>query len=880
MSVIAECKDDQVKLQDEIDELFEKDDVDEFTDLDAKANPAEPNDDLDELAALFEEEEKENVQNGVAEEKNIEKMEDEYLKLQAQMEALKNEMLRKKSSESSPKVTAEKKSEGKRTFAAAFSPAISQTSPTALKEKQSTKSVETKTSPLQDTRETTSKFYSNPPQKRPRTSNHLQTTGNYSNQSTELQENSLKLSQRNIVKNKTVSQHEKSKTVQSIEIEQYSRIRLKQRFVPASEMQQRMQSKTHLKLSLIRPTLRLAEDSDWVTVAVVAKQLDPQTAKNGKAFSIWHLTDLDDCTKHVAFFLFGKVHEELWRKITVGTVIGLLNPSIMPPKKDSSAGKNYDNTPALTVDVAERVMKIGVSADLGWCMATKYRNKQPAGKCLAFINKQYGETCVYHMQSKYKKISSKRGELQGSAAAPVADRYKKTLWNKVKGDQFFYGGQTFSAAPPSTNTTIQRKESKMKLTNVLGNVKQGSLEQKDKLQRSKVMQAIGGIKAEQSVTGCSDAFAEMLSSGDMVAGSRQFLNHLQQKEKEKILKQEKTPLSPVAVLQERKKIIQEKQNIAKMQISSPKPVSFISPDTIKKCTETLFNQRKKNNISKQTSLLSKSPMLSKALSQSPKPKLTANDHNTEGVDLFSSWLSNKKAASSNATVTLAELRKRKAMAKLRAETGGVEIKKSNPNQTMIGRVKDIKSSEKLKQKVQEKVKGNRQDLEQAESKEAEPSASSVLGSQMSEKEFERILNATSSHSYELDIAEMEKQEEYFNPLIKKEMMEEKMADTFEMPAKVVTCQQCSYTFWAPHERCKQLQHAMQWKSVKKRFFECTHCRQRTVTWDPYPAKACRECGSVKKWKRTCMLKSKDLKLDSEVLLIRGIEHSKFLNALR
>uniref|UniRef100_H2YM07 Uncharacterized protein n=1 Tax=Ciona savignyi TaxID=51511 RepID=H2YM07_CIOSA len=215
-------------------------------------------------------------------------------------------------------------------------------------------------------------------------------------------------------------------------------------------MNERMKSKLYMKISLIRPTQKLCEEKDWVTIAVVAKQMDPQTAKNGKRFSIWHLSDLDDCTKHVALFLFGGVHEELWKKFTIGSVIGLLNPAIMPPRKDTAPGKSYDNTPALTVDVADRVMRIGVSADLGWCMATKFRNKKPAGKCLAFINKSIGETCIFHMQSKYKKMGSKRGELQGSVGAPIADKYKKTLWNKVKGDQFFYGGQVYSAAPPST----------------------------------------------------------------------------------------------------------------------------------------------------------------------------------------------------------------------------------------------------------------------------------------------------------------------------------------------------------------------------------------------------------------------------------------------
>ena len=43
-------------------------------------------------------------------------------------------------------------------------------------------------------------------------------------------------------------------------------------------------------------------------------------------YSIWKLSDLDDCDKLVTLFLFGNVHKDLW-KHTVGSVIGLLNPT-------------------------------------------------------------------------------------------------------------------------------------------------------------------------------------------------------------------------------------------------------------------------------------------------------------------------------------------------------------------------------------------------------------------------------------------------------------------------------------------------------------------------------------------------------------------------
>ena len=40
----------------------------------------------------------------------------------------------------------------------------------------------------------------------------------------------------------------------------------------------------------------------------------------------------------------------------------------------------------------------------------------------------------------------------------------------------------------------------------------------------------------------------------------------------------------------------------------------------------------------------------------------------------------------------------------------------------------------------------------------------------------------------------------------------------------------------------------------------------------------RNCGSEKKWKKTSMMKEKEVK--SEILLVRGEEHSKFLNSMK
>ena len=52
----------------------------------------------------------------------------------------------------------------------------------------------------------------------------------------------------------------------------------------------------------------------------------------GDKYAIWKLSDLSSQTAVISLFLFGKSYQEHW-KTSVGTVVALLNPNIMPAKE-------------------------------------------------------------------------------------------------------------------------------------------------------------------------------------------------------------------------------------------------------------------------------------------------------------------------------------------------------------------------------------------------------------------------------------------------------------------------------------------------------------------------------------------------------------------
>lgn len=128
---------------------------------------------------------------------------------------------------------------------------------------------------------------------------------------------------------------------------------------------------------------------------------------------------------------------------------------------------------------------------------------------------------------------------------------------------------------------------------------------------------------------------------------------------------------------------------------------------------------------------------------------------------------------------------RKAIAKLRNDAGIISLEKENPNKGgVLGKVKNLQDNDKMKKKIRDKVEENRRDDDLENDKENEGGQNESSKRKYSDEEFQKILNATSSHSQAVEEEHLEEQEKYFNPLIRKEMMEKKMAETFEVTSKV------------------------------------------------------------------------------------------------
>lgn len=144
--------------------------------------------------------------------------------------------------------------------------------------------------------------------------------------------------------------------------------------------------------------------------------------------------------------------------------------------------------------------------------------------------------------------------------------------------------------------------------------------------------------------------------------------------------------------------------------------------------------------------------------------------------------------------------------------------------------------------------------------------------QFQRERIQAMINAKSSHTELIDAHHSAEQDKYFDRLEKKEAMEDKMLNTFQMDCKAVVCQTCKYTAFSAADRCKEERHPLRVIDAKKRFFECQDCGGRTATVHRMPQMSCKNCQSSR-WKRAAMIKDRKSVRVADQLSIRGDEET-------
>ena len=156
-------------------------------------------------------------------------------------------------------------------------------------------------------------------------------------------------------------------------------------------------------------------EGDYVIFGIIASKSTPydhrttrKVASSGghnddearPKFMVLKLTDLK---WELDLYLFDSGFETFW-KLTVGTVIALLNPGILPPRNRDTGAFSLKVTSS-----EDTVLELGKARDLGFCKSVK----RDGAQCGTWVDRRSTEHCEFHVSMLLERTKAGRMEVNG-----------------------------------------------------------------------------------------------------------------------------------------------------------------------------------------------------------------------------------------------------------------------------------------------------------------------------------------------------------------------------------------------------------------------------------------------------------------------------------
>lgn len=219
-------------------------------------------------------------------------------------------------------------------------------------------------------------------------------------------------------------------------IEPYSGFQLSKRIVPHKVL---ARTCTDKKTYLLKDLLKHVKAPDWslpdveadvVVFAIVATKSDPRDHKpvldsSGKPKpgaadrGKYMVLTLVDLTWELELYLFNTGFDRFW-KIATGTVVAILNPTIIPPPPGRADTGRF----GLVINSdADAILEIGTARDLGYCAS----RRKDGRLCSAWINARRTQFCEFHTNEAIKRARASRIEVNMMDLGGIGEGRRKYI---------------------------------------------------------------------------------------------------------------------------------------------------------------------------------------------------------------------------------------------------------------------------------------------------------------------------------------------------------------------------------------------------------------------------------------------------------------------
>jgi minichromosome maintenance protein 10 len=202
--------------------------------------------------------------------------------------------------------------------------------------------------------------------------------------------------------------------------EPYSSLHLSKRIIPHLTLTRNLAGKkTYVIPDLLKhvkaPEFQLPEvEQDIVVFGILASKSEPRAHKDtgsnvkekleaAPTKPKYMILKLVDLKWELELFLFNTGFERYW-KLTPGTVLAILNPTIMPPPPNRTDTGRF----SLVINSGQdTILEVGTARDLGFCKSVR----KDGALCNSWVNSKRTEFCEFHMNLALSKKRLARQEV-------------------------------------------------------------------------------------------------------------------------------------------------------------------------------------------------------------------------------------------------------------------------------------------------------------------------------------------------------------------------------------------------------------------------------------------------------------------------------------
>lgn len=214
------------------------------------------------------------------------------------------------------------------------------------------------------------------------------------------------------------------------ELDPYSKLWVKKRYIPQQDLQAMFQDVKILRLSKLfakvrPPKFTEPQYSNWATIGIISKKEEVKFTSAAKPQKYFKFT-LTDFKHNLDVYIFGNDGVEKYYNLRIGDIIAVLNPEILPWRP--SGREQFIKSFNLRISHGYNcILELAQSRDIGWCHEIIRSKNQP---CNTPINKATDRCCEYHREIQFRKTNAKRVDLAGNYAmgAPIKSENQPVLY--------------------------------------------------------------------------------------------------------------------------------------------------------------------------------------------------------------------------------------------------------------------------------------------------------------------------------------------------------------------------------------------------------------------------------------------------------------------